>query len=89
MKIKTGSDCSKDDAFKLIRTVEPRLWFYSARNLRRELADELNHWKDARILTALVTTSEESEKFFASESDFRRGLQKLQLYVDAWYPFET
>ncbi|KAL9609072.1 MAG: hypothetical protein Q9167_006137 [Letrouitia subvulpina] len=80
-QIKTGEKCDKNDSWQLIRTLDPKLWFESAPNLKKDLINELEHWQSHRILTALVITSRSCIDFFASESDFCNGMKDLQHHI--------
>ena len=91
LRTRTSQKCSEfryqqSSSVKLIRTIELRFWFYSARNLRAGLNEELDSegWQNTRIFTALVITGRECEKFFTSESGFYRGVQTLQQQINAW-----
>ena len=80
--------CDEKDAFKLVRTLDPSLWFWTAPNLRNDSNNELEHWKSHRILTALVITSGPCIDFFASESNLYNGMIQVQQHVTKWKPFQ-
>ena len=80
-KVKTGTTkVTGEDSFKLVRTLDPNLWFEGQyQEQRKRLIEELrSHSSDLRILTILVVTSLEVKKFFASREDLHIGLARLQ-----------
>ena len=58
--------------------------------IRDELVTELNtaEWKRARVLIALLITSQKPDTFFASEADFCKGMQDLQNHIEAWMSYQ-
>ena len=80
-KVKTGTTkVTGEDSLKLVRTLDPNLWFEGQyQEQRARLMEELrSHRSDVRVLTILVVTSLEVEKFFASGENLYIGLTKLR-----------
>lgn len=74
-KVKTGtSKVSKEDSFKVIRTLDPNLWFQGYEKQRQCLVRELHKNSNLTILTLLVVTSLSVEEFFTSAENLRNGL---------------
>jgi hypothetical protein len=88
--VKTGESCQKNDAFKLVRALDPKLWFWEAAKLREKTAQELENLKSKNsltILTALAITSRESREFFATKPHFYKGMKNMQTYIRNWEPY--
>jgi hypothetical protein len=79
-KVKTGTTrVTRDDSFKVIRTLDPNLWFEGYENERKPLIQELrNSGLNLSILTLLVVTSAPVKKFFAGTEDLINGLAQLR-----------
>lgn len=78
-KVKTGtSKVSKEDSFKVIRTLDPNLWFQGYNNKRKLLITELHKKPKLPILTLLVVTSKSVEEFFTSAQNLRNGLKWMR-----------
>ena len=83
-KVKTGTTkVPTKDSFKVIRTLDPNLWFQGVSvdkrdKLHRQLTHLCEHGRELNILTLLVVTSLPIEDFFASAENLQKGLEQLR-----------